>query len=134
MWHRCFLHSQSYPITTLENEYDFFYGEMRTCQEEMSVARHQAKKEKLGKQVAVIPSGSQEKRLYAYARDEYKSYRQEMFTPMSDDKRVAFLEFIRAVLKIPPGDRPTARQVHDLRWMRQYALPTAEETWGRAIM
>lgn len=57
-----------------------------------------------------------------------------MFTPMSDDERVAFLEFIRAVLKISPGDRPTARQVLDLKWMREYALPAAQETWGRAIV
>ncbi|KAI0002628.1 kinase domain-containing protein [Xylariaceae sp. FL0662B] len=49
---------------------------------------------------------------------------------MDDEERDAFFEMIRGMLAFRPGDRLSASQVLQTEWMRRWAIPEAENTWG----
>lgn len=51
----------------------------------------------------------------------------ELFSP---DEREAIFEMIKGMLRFDPGERMTADQVLETRWMRNWAIPEAEKTWG----
>lgn len=50
---------------------------------------------------------------------------------MDEEERDALLQMIRDMLVFRLGDRPSARQVLQTQWMRKWAIPEAEKTWGR---
>lgn len=52
-----------------------------------------------------------------------KLRREEGMATVDDREREAFFKMLRLMLKFKPGDRPTARQVLETEWMREWALP-----------
>lgn len=61
---------------------------------------------------------------------------------MSDEERDPFLdafsrcffEMIIGMLVFKSGDRLSASQVLRTEWMRKWAIPEAEKTWGRTLL
>ncbi|KAK6841198.1 hypothetical protein PG987_002058 [Apiospora arundinis] len=51
---------------------------------------------------------------------------------IGDEERMALFEMIRGMLVFRPGDRLSASRVLRTEWMRKWAVPEAEETWGQA--
>lgn len=51
---------------------------------------------------------------------------------IGDEERIALFEMIRGMLIFRPGDRLSASRVLRTEWMRKWAVPEAEETWGQA--
>ncbi|OBR06973.1 Protein kinase domain protein [Colletotrichum higginsianum IMI 349063] len=52
---------------------------------------------------------------------------------MDDSERDALFKMIRGMLVFKPGDRLSAEEVLRSDWMRTYAIPEAEKTWGRKL-
>ncbi|KAK1976348.1 kinase-like domain-containing protein [Colletotrichum cereale] len=52
---------------------------------------------------------------------------------MNDSERDALFNMIRGILVFKPGDRLSAEEVLRSDWMRTYAIPEAEKTWGRNL-
>lgn len=50
---------------------------------------------------------------------------------MDKEERDALFEMVRGMLVFRPGDRLSASQVLRTEWMRKWAIPEAEKTWGR---
>ena len=55
-----------------------------------------------------------------------KLRREEGMATLDDSEREAFLEMVRWMLRFKPGDRPSAKQVLETEWMREWALPERE--------
>lgn len=53
---------------------------------------------------------------------------------MDDSERDALFEMIRGMLVFRPGDRLSADDVLRSNWMRTWAIPEAERTWGRRLL
>lgn len=53
---------------------------------------------------------------------------------MNDSERDALFKMIRGMLVFKPGDRLSAEEVLRSDWMRTYAIPEAEKTWGRKLL
>lgn len=49
---------------------------------------------------------------------------------IAEDERRAIFEMVRGMLKFSPGDRVSAHQVLETEWMRRWAIPEAEKSWG----
>ena len=56
--------------------------------------------------------------------------RREGMATMDEEERVALFEMIRWMLAYRPGERPSAKQVLETSWMRNWAIPDCEKTWG----
>lgn len=56
--------------------------------------------------------------------------REDGMEVVCDDERAAIFEMIKGMLKFRPGDRMSAQQVLETEWMRKWALPAAEKSWG----
>lgn len=52
---------------------------------------------------------------------------------MDDEERDAFFEMVRGMLVFRPSNRLSAGQVLQTEWMRKWAIPAAEKTWGRKL-
>lgn len=52
---------------------------------------------------------------------------------MSREERDALYDMVRGMLVFRPGDRLDANQVLRTDWMRKWAIPEAEKTWGRKL-
>lgn len=50
---------------------------------------------------------------------------------ISADEKKAIFEMVKCMLKFRPGDRISAQQVLETEWMRKWALPEAEKSWGK---
>ncbi|KAL2757740.1 hypothetical protein ACRALDRAFT_2132401 [Sodiomyces alcalophilus JCM 7366] len=53
---------------------------------------------------------------------------------MCEEERDALFEMIRGMLVFRPRDRLSASQVLGTQWMRKWAIPEAETTWGRKLL
>jgi hypothetical protein len=53
---------------------------------------------------------------------------------MGKEERDALFEMVKGMLVFRPGDRLTASQVLRTDWMRKWAIPEAEKTWGRKLL
>lgn len=52
---------------------------------------------------------------------------------MDEHEGCAFIEVIKGMLRFRPEERMTSEQVLRSDWMRKWALPAAEEAWGRRL-
>lgn len=50
---------------------------------------------------------------------------------MCDEEKCALFDMIRSMLVFRPRDRLSASHVLGTEWMREWAIPEAEGTWGR---
>lgn len=53
---------------------------------------------------------------------------------MDKEERDALVEMVRGMLVFRPGDRLSASQVLRTEWMRKWAIPEAEKTWGQKLL
>ncbi|KAK1767745.1 kinase domain-containing protein [Phialemonium atrogriseum] len=53
---------------------------------------------------------------------------------MDKEERDALFEMVRGMLVFRPGDRLSASQVLRTEWMRKWAIPEAEKTWGQKLL
>lgn len=53
---------------------------------------------------------------------------------MGEEERDALFNMIRGMLVFRPCDRLSASAVLQTEWMRKWAIPEAEKTWGRATL
>jgi serine/threonine protein kinase len=53
---------------------------------------------------------------------------------MDDKERDALFDMIKGMLVFRPGGRITADQVLRSEWMREWAIPEAEKTWGLTLL
>ncbi|KAK2731591.1 protein kinase domain-containing protein [Colletotrichum kahawae] len=60
--------------------------------------------------------------------------RREGMEAMNDLERDALFKMIRGMLVFKPGGRLDAEQVLQSDWMRTWAIPEAEKTWGRRLL
>jgi hypothetical protein len=57
------------------------------------------------------------------------SPRREKGMAVPDAKeREAFFAMVRCMLAFKPGDRPTAKELLDMEWMREWALPVCQKS------
>lgn len=52
---------------------------------------------------------------------------------MDDEEKDVLFKMIRAMLVFRPGERLSASQVLHTAWMRKWAIPEAEKTWGQKV-
>ncbi|KAK8061438.1 protein kinase-like protein [Apiospora phragmitis] len=65
--------------------------------------------------------------------DAIQAPRRRMGTEViGEEERDALFEMIRGMLVFKPGDRLSASRVLRTEWMRKWAVPEAEKTWGQA--
>ena len=55
--------------------------------------------------------------------------REEGMETICEQEKEAFFEMIRWMLAFQPEDRPSIRQVLDMTWMENWAIPECEESW-----
>ncbi|KAH7175881.1 kinase domain-containing protein [Dactylonectria macrodidyma] len=53
---------------------------------------------------------------------------------IGEEERDALFEMMKGMLVFRPGDRLSASQVLRTEWMRKWAIPEAEKTWGRKLL
>ncbi|KAK8058188.1 CMGC/SRPK protein kinase [Apiospora phragmitis] len=65
--------------------------------------------------------------------DAIQEPRRKMGTEViGEEERDALFEMIRGMLVFSPGDRLSANRILQTEWMRKWAVPEAERTWGQA--
>ncbi|PYH79545.1 kinase domain-containing protein [Aspergillus uvarum CBS 121591] len=52
------------------------------------------------------------------------------FERVTEEERAAFLGMLRGMLAFRAGERSTAREVLESRWMGGWGIPASEESWG----
>lgn len=52
---------------------------------------------------------------------------------MGEEERNALFQMVKGMLVFRPEDRLSVRQVLQTDWMRKWAIPEAEKTWGREL-